>query len=93
MGRKPEGKAEKMFKNLGKKVDKLLVDIDDAKGKAKVEYADQIDELKKNGQQLKTELGNFKDKHQDKLDDIEEKLEKVTKDVKKAFESAFSKKS
>ena len=92
MGRKPEGKAENLFKNLGKKIDTLLSDIDGVTEKAKVEYADQIEELRNNGEQLKKELLNFKDKHQDKLDEIESKLEKATAEVKATLSKIFSNK-
>lgn len=92
MGRKPEGKAEKAFKNIGKKIDELLADLRDASTHAEGEYSDRIDELKRSGEKLKEEFGNFKDKHQDRIDEVEANLKKAGEDLKNAFTSAFKKK-
>lgn len=92
MGRKSEGKAEKMFKDIGKKIDELLQDVHEAKEKAKVEYAEQIDELKRNGETLKKGIDDFRETHKDRLDEVESSLERAGRELKHAFEAAFSKK-
>ncbi|MDH5366778.1 MAG: hypothetical protein OEW67_07310 [Cyclobacteriaceae bacterium] len=92
MGRNPEGKAEKMFKKIGKNIDKLLSQLDNAKGDAKVEYADRIEELKRNGEKLKEEVNKFKDNHKEVLNDIEKGFEKVGKEFKDVVEKTFKKK-
>lgn len=92
MGRNPEGKAEKMFKKIGKNIDKLLSQLDNAKGDAKVEYADRIEELKRNGETLKEEVNKFKNSHKEVLNDIEEGFEKVGKEIKDVVEKTFKKK-
>ncbi len=89
MGRKPEGKAEKAFKSIGKKIDELLSDLQDAGKNAEDEYADRIEELKRSGEKLKEEFYNFKEKHQDRIDEVENNLKKAAGDLKKAFDSAF----
>ncbi len=89
MGRKPEGKAEKMFKNIGKKIDELLGDLKEASNNAEEEYSDRIEELKRNGEKLKEEFSNFREKHQDRIDEVESSLKKAAQDLKKAFDSAF----
>ena len=89
MGRKPEGKAEKAFKSIGKKIDELLSDLQDAGKNAEDEYADRIEELKRSGEKLKEEFYNFKEKHQDRIDEVENNLKKTAGDLKKAFDSAF----
>lgn len=91
MGRKPEGKAEKTFKKIGKKIDELLADLKEAGSNAEDEYADRIEELKRSGETLKEEFSNFKDKHQDRIDEVEANLKKAGGDLKKAFNSAFKK--
>jgi len=91
MGRKPEGKAEKMFKRLGKKIDELLGDIDQASDRAKEEYSDRFEELKRNKETLKKEFGDFKDKHKDKWTELESGLEKAGKEIRDSFNRAFSK--
>lgn len=92
MGRKPEGTAEKMFKRFGKKLDGLLSDLDKATDKAKEDYADRFEELKKNKETLKKEFGEFKEKHKDKWEEIESGFERAGRDIKDAFNNAFSKK-
>ena len=92
MGRKPEGKSEKLFKKIGKKIDKLLLELDDAKEHAKVEYADRIEELKRNAETLKNEANKFKESHQDVFDDIEKAMDKAGKELKDVFDRTFKKK-
>ena len=91
MGRKPEGKAEKAFKNIGKKIDELLADLKEAGSHAEEEYSDRIEELKGSGEKLKDEFSNFKDKHKDRIDEVETNLKKAGEDLKNAFNSAFKK--
>ncbi len=91
MGRKKEGKAEKMFKRLGKKVDLLLEDLQEAKEQAYEEYGDRFDEIKKNGATIKEELSQFKEKHQDKFDGMESNIEQVGRDIKKTVDKVFKK--
>ncbi|ELR71884.1 hypothetical protein C900_02259 [Fulvivirga imtechensis AK7] len=93
MGRKPEGKAEKMFKDIGKKIDELIQDLDKAKERAKVEYADEIEELKRNGETLKSGFNKFKENNKERWEDIEASLEKAGNELRNAFDAAFSKKS
>ena len=89
MGRKPEGKAEKMFKKFGKKIDELLVDLDKVKDDAKVEYADRIEELKRNGETLKQEAKDFMEDHKDTIEKVETQLKKVGNEFRDAVENVF----
>ena len=90
MGRKPEGKTEKAFKKFGKQIDEMIVDLKNLKNKAKDEYSDQVDELKRNGETLKEEFGKLNEK--DKWDEVGDRLESAGKEVKEAFKRAFSSK-
>jgi len=87
-----EGKAEKLLKDLGRKIDKMLGDIDGSSGTVKEELNKRYEELKKSAHSLEDDLKNFKNKHQDKWDDLEAGIEKAGKEVKDAFSSAFGKK-
>ena len=91
MGRKPEGKAEKMFKNIGKKLDKIFEDLDEAKEHAQDEYGDRFEELKRTGEKLKSEARNFKDNHQEVFNDIEEAMDRAGKELKDIYDRAFKK--
>ena len=92
MGRKPEGNAEKMFKKLGKKIDALILELNETKNQAKEEYSDNIDELKRNGETLKKEFHDFKDNHKDKWEEVENSLQNAGKELKNAFNATFTKK-
>ena len=92
MGRKPEGSAEKMFKNLGKKIDALVADLNETKKKASEEYAENIEELKRNGETLKGEFQNIKENHREQFEKVEKKIKSATDELKHAFESTFSEK-
>jgi len=92
MGRKPEGSAENMFKKLGKKIDALILELNETKNQAKEEYADNIDELKRNGETLKKEFTDFKENHKDKWDEVESSLKNAGEELKNAFDATFSKK-
>jgi phage host-nuclease inhibitor protein Gam len=92
MGRKPEGSAEKMFKNLGKKIDALLQELNETKNQATEEYADNIEELKRNGASLKKGLHDIKENHKEQWEEVEGSLKNAGEELKNAFNATFSKK-
>lgn len=92
MVNREEGKAEKMFKEIGIKIDSLIHDLDKAADQAKEDYSDQIGELKRNAEKLKTEFYDFQDKYKDRWDEVEANLKKAGNDLKSAFKAAFKKK-
>jgi len=91
MGRKPEGSAEKMFKKLGKKIDALLIELNETKNQAKEEYADNIEELKRNGETLKKGFHDLKENHKDQWEEVESSLKNAGEELKNAFNATFSK--
>lgn len=93
MEKESKGKAENLLKDIGKKIDELIEDLKVAKDQAKVDYADRIEELKKNAETLKGEFNTFKETHKDRWDEAEASLEKAGKELKNAFEAVFSKKT
>lgn len=90
MGRKPEGSAEKLFKNLGKKVDQLIADL--KKGAEDPRIHDRYEELKRTGEKLKDEFDTFKDDNKDIFNQVEESFEKAGEEIRDAFNKTFSKK-
>ncbi|MTI20200.1 hypothetical protein E1176_04135 [Fulvivirga sp. RKSG066] len=92
MGRPPEGQAERMFKQFGKKIDQLLKDLDQATDKAKEDYADRFEELKRNKESLKKEFGEFREKNKGRWDELDKGFEKAGREIKDAFSKAFSSK-
>ncbi|HNP19187.1 MAG TPA: hypothetical protein PKL31_12180 [Fulvivirga sp.] len=89
MGRKPEGSAENLFKNLGKKIDELIEDI--KTGADKVRHSERFEELKRNGETLKKEFREFKDSNKDVIDRVDKSFEKAGKEIREAFDRAFKK--
>ena len=91
MSKKHEGKAEKLFKKLGKKIDGMIGDLSDMKEDAGSEFNKRMKEVKKNKETLENELKDFGSKNKHKWEEIEESLEKAAEELRKAFSIAFSK--
>ena len=89
MGRKPEGAAEKLFKNLGKKLDQLVADV--KKGTEDTRFQERYEELKRTGEKLKEEFDTFKDDNRETFNQVEESFEKAGKEIRDAFNKTFSK--
>jgi seryl-tRNA synthetase len=83
MGRKPEGKAESLFKNLGKKIDELIEEV--KTGSESIRHSERFEELKRNRDQLKKDFEGFKDNHKDAIKDIEDSFDRAKSEIKKAF--------
>lgn len=77
----------------GKRLDELMEDLNAFKDRAKVEYADEIDELKRNKDTIKDEFNEFRDKHSDRIDEIQSRLETAASEIGKAIEATFRKMS
>ena len=92
MSKNPQGSAEKMLKDLGQRIDELIRDLHEAKDKASVEYADQIDELKRGRDKIQSEIDEFREKHKERFEEVEDRLEAAGQELKKAFEAAFTRK-
>jgi arginyl-tRNA synthetase len=92
MATNPQGTAEKMLKDLGRRIDELIVDLHEAKDKASVEYAKEIEELKKGRDKVQSEIDEFRERHKERFDEIEESLERAGRELRNAFETAFKRK-
>ena len=81
-----EGRAEKAFKNFGKKVDEFLADLDDAGEKFQKEFNEKYEELKVSAEKLRKESEN-----KERWKEVEDSLKKAGDELSRAFKAAFRK--
>lgn len=86
-----EGKAEKTFKNLGKKIDAMMEDLVELKENLKNKYGDRWEEVNRSKDKLENEYHQFKEKNKDRFDEAERSMEKAGEEIKHAFEAIFKK--
>ena len=79
-----EGRAEKAFKNFGKKVDEFLADLDQTGEKFQKEFNEKYEELKVSAEKLKKETEN-----KERWKEVEDSLRKAGEELSKAFKAAF----
>ncbi len=82
-----EGKAEKFFKDFGKKLDQFLVELKDAGTRAEADMQSKYDELKVAAEKLKKEAEN-----KERWKEVESSLKKAGSELENAFKTAFRKK-
>ena len=82
-----EGKAEKFFKDFGKKLDQFLVELKDAGTRAEADMQTKYDELKVAAEKLKKEAEN-----KDRWKEVESSLKKAGSELENAFKTEFKKK-
>jgi len=83
-----EGKAEKFFKEFGKKMDQFTSELKDAGSRAEVDLQKKYDELKAAAQKIKTEAGK-----KERWQEVETSLKKAGEELENAFKAAFKKKN
>jgi hypothetical protein len=81
-----QGKAEKSFRNFGKKVDGFIQEFQEAADKLEQEFKVKYEELKISAEKLKKEAEN-----KDRWQEVEQSLKKATDEVANAFKAAFKK--
>jgi lysyl-tRNA synthetase class I len=82
-----EGKAEKFFKEFGKKMDQFLVEVKDAGTRVETDMQQKYEELKVAAEKLKKEAEN-----KERWKEVEEGLKRAGAELENAFKSAFKKK-
>jgi hypothetical protein len=82
-----EGKAEKFFKEFGKKLDQFLVELKQAGSRAETDMQQKYEELKVAAEKIKKEAEN-----KERWKEVEDSLKKAGADLENAFKSAFKKK-
>lgn len=86
MEAKEEGKAEKFFKEFGKRLDQFLVEAKDAGTRIEADMQKKFEELKDAGEKLKKEAEN-----KERWKEVEEGLKKAGEELDRAFKAAFKK--
>ena len=82
-----EGKAEKFFKDFGKKMDQFLVELKDAGTRVEADMQSKYEELKVAAEKLKKEAEN-----KERWKEVENSLKKAGSELENAFKTAFKKK-
>lgn len=81
-----QGKAEDSFKNLGKRIDAFIEEVNEAGGKLQKEFQQKFEELKVTAEKLKKEAEN-----NERWKEVETSLRKAGDELGNAFKTAFSK--
>jgi phosphoglycerate-specific signal transduction histidine kinase len=80
------GKAEKFFKEFGKKMDSFLVEVKDAGTRVEADMKDKYEELKVAAEKFKNEAEN-----KERWKEVEAALKKAGEELNNAVKSAFKK--
>ncbi|MBL7874941.1 MAG: hypothetical protein JNL53_04720 [Cyclobacteriaceae bacterium] len=80
------GKAEKFFKEFGKKMDQFMGELKDAGTRVETNMQDRYEELKVAAEKLKKEAEN-----KERWKEVEASLKKAGEELNKAVKSAFKK--
>ena len=83
-----EGKAERFFKDFGKKMDQFASELKEAGGRAEIDLQKKYEELRAAAQKLKTEAGK-----KERWQEVEASLKKASDELENAFKAAFKKKN
>ena len=82
-----DGKAEKFFKEFGKKVDQFILEAKDAGSRLEVDLQKKYDELKVAAEKLKNDAEN-----KERWKEVEASLKKAGEELSNALKAAFNKK-
>lgn len=82
-----KGKAEKAFKNFGKRIDDFVVELNEAGDRLQQEFKSRLEELKDSAEKLKDEA-----KNKERWKEVEDSLKKASDELGNAFKAAFRKK-
>lgn len=93
MSEKHQGQVESILKELGKKIDQLIVDAKGAKDEVRDEVEEKIKVLRKKKDNLEDEYSEFKQKNEGTWEEIKNHLSAAADEIKQAAEAAFKKKS
>ena len=82
-----EGKAEKLFKDFGKKMDQFYGEARDASTRVEADLRKKYEELKASAEKLKSEAEN-----KERWKEVETALKKAGEELENAVKAAFKKK-
>lgn len=80
------GKAEKFFKEFGKKMDQFLIELKEAETRVETDMKDRYEELKVAAEKLKKDAEN-----KERWKEVEASLKKAGEELNNAVKSAFKK--
>lgn len=81
-----EGRAEKFFKEFGKKMDQLMGEAKEAGTRAEADLRKTYEELKVAAEKIKTETQN-----KERWKEVEESLKRAGNELENAIKTAFKK--
>jgi hypothetical protein len=87
MEKKEEGKAEKFFKEFGKRLDQFMVEAKDAGQRMEADMKVKFEELKTAAEKVKKEAEN-----KERWKEVEDGLKRAAAELEKTVKSAFKKK-
>lgn len=90
MGRKPEGKAEKIFKKLGKNVDSVIFNIKESKDYAALNIDKRVSELHKNKESIENHMSGFSKNTKSKWEQAKPNFERAGQEFRKAMNTFFT---
>ncbi len=90
MAKSNKGQIEEILAELGKKIDLLIVETKNAGDDVRDDIEERIKELKKRKSKLESDYKSYKDKNDDKWQEIKQHLISAVQELKLAVETAFS---
>jgi phosphoglycerate-specific signal transduction histidine kinase len=81
-----QGKAEKLLRELGKKLDRFASEAQEAGSRMETDFRKKFEELKSSAEKLKEEAGN-----KDRWKEVESALKKAGEELERAAKAAFTK--
>lgn len=83
-----EGKAEKLLKDFGKRIDQFMVEARDASDRVEADLRKKYEELKTSAEKIRSEAEN-----KERWKEVEDSLRKAGAELENAMKAAFRKKS
>lgn len=90
MGRKPEGKAEKMFKTFGKNVDSYISNIKESTDFKNLDIDKRVSELNKNKETIENQFSGFSKNAKSQWDNAKPNFERAGQEFRKAMNTFFT---
>ncbi len=90
MGRRPEGKAEKLFKKFGKNVDSVISDIKDSEKFVRLDIDKRVTELNKNRESIGNHFSNTSQNAKSNWQEAKPNFERAGQEFKKALNTFFT---
>jgi len=90
MGRRSEGKAEKMFKKFGKNVDSVISDVKESEKITRLNIDQRVAELKQNRASIGNHFSNVSQNAKSQWAEAKPNFERAGQEFKKALNVFFT---